>query len=101
MRISAFNESSIDLMVYCFTRTTDWNEWLKAKEALTYAIKSLVEGAGARFAFPSRSLYVESVPAGTEVFPLHRPVPDEQPAPSEGARGNRDRSVSKPDTRIT
>jgi MscS family membrane protein len=73
VRISAFNDSSVDMMVYCFTVTTDWGEWLKIKEALTYAIKNIVEAAGSGFAFPSRSLYVESVPAGTEIFPLQRP----------------------------
>jgi len=68
VRVNSFNESSIDLMVYCFTRTTDWGEWLKIKEALAYAIKDIVEQGGSGFAFPSRSLYVESLPAGTEVF---------------------------------
>lgn len=69
VRIDAFNDSSIDIMVYCFTRTTVWGEWLEAKERLAYAIKDIVEGAGTGFAFPSTSLYVESLPGeGPEVF---------------------------------
>jgi MscS family membrane protein len=75
VRIDKFNDSSIDLMVYCFTRTTDWGEWLKIKEALTYAIKDVVEQAGSDFAFPSRSIYVETMPAGAEVFPSHQQAP--------------------------
>lgn len=71
VRVDKFNDSSIDLMVYCFTHTTDWSEWLKVKEALAYTIKSLVEGAGSGFAFPSQSLYVESLPEGVDLFPLH------------------------------
>lgn len=70
VRVDKFNESSIDLMVYCFTCTTNWAEWLKIKEALTYAIKDIVEGTGSGFAYPSRSLYVETTPAGAEVFPI-------------------------------
>jgi MscS family membrane protein len=64
VRIDAFNDSSIDIMLYCFTRTTVWGEWLEAKERLAYAVKEIVEGAGTGFAFPSTSLYVESLPGG-------------------------------------
>lgn len=62
VRIDSFNDSSIDIMVYCFTKTTVWGEWLEVKEALAYRIKEIVEGAGTGFAFPSRSLYVEAMP---------------------------------------
>ncbi|MEK9707332.1 MAG: mechanosensitive ion channel family protein [Alphaproteobacteria bacterium] len=62
VRIDSFNDSSIDIMVYCFTRTTVWGEWLEVKEALAYRIKEIVEGAGTGFAFPSRSVYVEAYP---------------------------------------
>ncbi len=69
MRIDAFNDSSIDIMLYCFTRTTDWGEWLEIKEGLAYQIKEIVEGAGSGFAFPSQSIYVESLPSDRpEVF---------------------------------
>ena len=74
VRIDSFNDSSIDIMVYCFTKTTNWGEWLKVKEALAYRIKEIVEGAGTGFAFPSRSLYVEALPNDTpEVFAPPRP----------------------------
>ena len=53
-------------MVYCFTRTTVWGEWLAVKEALAYRIKQIVEGAGTGFAFPSRSIYVETMPPSPE-----------------------------------
>jgi MscS family membrane protein len=62
VRIDKFSDSSIDLMLYCFTKTTNWGEWLKVKEELAYAIKEIVETAGSGFAFPSQSLYVESMP---------------------------------------
>ncbi len=72
VRIDSFGDSAINLMVYCFTRTTDWIEWLKIKEALIYSIQTLVAEAGASFAFPSQSLYVETFPSGAEVFPLQK-----------------------------
>ena len=69
VRIDGFSDSSIDIMLYCFTKTTKWGEWLEIKERLAYRIKEIVEGAGTGFAFPSQSLYVESLPADRpEVF---------------------------------
>jgi len=65
VRIDSFSESSIDIMVYCFTRTTNWGEWLKIKEQLAYHIMEVVYSAGSSFAFPSRTLYIES-PTGDE-----------------------------------
>ncbi len=58
--VDSFNDSSIDMMVYTFTRTTDWEEWLAHKQALALAIKACVEAAGTDFAFPSRSIYVDA-----------------------------------------
>ncbi|HER27160.1 MAG TPA: mechanosensitive ion channel family protein [Rhodospirillales bacterium] len=63
VRIDSFGASSIDIMLYCFTITTDWGEWLKIKEQLAYHIKQTVEQAGSGFAFPSQSVYVESIPS--------------------------------------
>jgi MscS family membrane protein len=63
VRVDAFNDSSIDFMIYTFTKTTDWGEWLKVKEEFAFFIKELVEEkAGTGFAFPSTSIYVESMP---------------------------------------
>jgi MscS family membrane protein len=62
VRIEKFNDSSIDILVYCFTATTDWAEWLKIKEDLAYCIKNIVEGEGSSFAFPSRTVYLNTIP---------------------------------------
>ena len=62
VRIDSFNDSSIDIMLYCFTKTTNWGEWLAIKERLAYHIMDVVHGAETGFAFPSQSLYVESLP---------------------------------------
>lgn len=69
--LDSFGASSVDILVYCFTKTTVWGEWLSAKEQLAYTIKEIVEGHGSSFAFPSTSLYVETLPFGTpEPFAL-------------------------------
>lgn len=73
VRVDKFNDSSIDLMVYCFANTTNWGDWLKIKEAMIYAFKGIVEGAGCGFAFPSRSLYIETLPAEMNALTPHPP----------------------------
>lgn len=81
VRIDRFSSSSIDIMLYCFTRTTVWGEWLEIKERLAYAVKDIVEGAGTGFAFPSQSLYVEKIPGeAPELFvpPTSNPQQNQQ-----------------------
>jgi len=63
--LDSFGASSVDILLYCFTKTTVWGEWLAVKEHLAYKIKEIVEGHGSSFAFPSTSLYVETLPFGT------------------------------------
>jgi MscS family membrane protein len=78
--LDSFGASSIDILLYCFTKTTEWGEWLTVKEALAYKIKEIVEGHGAAFAFPSTSLYVESLPFGVpEAFTPPTPSPSPPP----------------------
>lgn len=70
VRIDSFGDSSINIMVYCFTITTKWGEYLEIKERLAYKVMDIVHGAGAAFAFPSQSIYVESLPGddAPEIF---------------------------------
>ena len=71
VHVDSFNDSSIDIMLYCFTKTTKWTEWMGVKERLAFRIKEIIEDEnGAGFAFPSQSVYVETLPFGTpEAFP--------------------------------
>ncbi|MBU8906787.1 mechanosensitive ion channel family protein [Desertibacillus haloalkaliphilus] len=54
-----FNDSSLDLFLYFFTKTTNWGEYLAVKEAVNLEIMGILEKEGVSVAFPSRSLYVE------------------------------------------
>ena len=69
VHIDRFSDSSIDILLYAFTRTTDWIEWLKVKEELLLEIKQLVESTGTGFAFPSRSLYIAAHGTDLEAIP--------------------------------
>jgi len=53
-----FGASSLDIMVYCFTTTTVWGEYLDAREDICLKIMDILEGLGLEIAFPSRSVYL-------------------------------------------
>ncbi|MEM1036567.1 MAG: mechanosensitive ion channel family protein [Pseudomonadota bacterium] len=72
VRINAFNDSSIDFLIYCFTKTTNWAEWLSIKEELATGIYDIVERAGSGFAFPSRTLYMQQQDAPEVITPPER-----------------------------
>lgn len=76
VRIDSFNNSSIDLLLYTFTKTIVWGEWLEHKERLAYRIKDIVEGAGAKFALHGQRIYVEHP---VRDVPEPFVAPDEQP----------------------
>ena len=59
VRLDKFNDSSIDILIYCFTYTNDWEKFLEIKENLAVIIKTKVEELNLAFAFPSHSVYVE------------------------------------------
>jgi MscS family membrane protein len=53
-----FGASSLDILVYCFTKTTVWEEYLEARQDVCLKIMELLDGLGLEIAFPSRSLYI-------------------------------------------
>ena len=55
-----FNEwdsSSINMMVYCFTKTTVWKDWLDIQQSIFLEIAGIVQRSGADFAFDCMTLY--------------------------------------------
>lgn len=59
VRVEKFSDSSIDLLINVFTRTNEWEEYLRIKEDLLFKIKDIVNENNSSFAFPSHSIYVE------------------------------------------
>ena len=54
----AFNASSLDIMVYCFTKTTQWIPFHEVKQDVLLKISDIIEGYGAEVAFPTRTLHL-------------------------------------------
>lgn len=57
---NGFGDSSLNIMVYCFTRTTVWEEWLSVQQQVYLNIIDIVQSHGADFAFPSQTLYLNN-----------------------------------------
>jgi len=63
VHFNQFGASSLDIMVYCFTRTRQWLEYHRVREDILLKIGGIVEAHGAEIAFPTRTLKLDSVPA--------------------------------------
>ena len=59
IRVTQFNDSSIDLLIYCFTKSTRWYDYTKAKEDLILEIIKIVKNNGSDFAYPTRTVHIE------------------------------------------
>lgn len=62
VHFNQFGASSLDIMIYCFTRTTQWIEYHKVREDVLLKIGEVIEEHGAEIAFPTRTLKIDSVP---------------------------------------
>jgi len=68
VHFNRFGASSLDIMVYCFTRTTKWIEYHRVREDVLLTIGDLIEAHGAEIAYPTQTLKLDpsTLPAGKE-----------------------------------
>ena len=59
IRVTHFNDSSIDMLVYCFTRSTKWHDFCIARENLILEIMKIVKKNGSDFAYPTSTIHLE------------------------------------------
>jgi len=65
VNFDSFGESSLNILVYCFTKTTIWAEWLAAQQEIYLSIIEIVHSQGADFAFTSETLYMQQTSQDT------------------------------------
>lgn len=58
VRFNEISENSLDIMVYYFTATTDWAEYLRIREDVNLKIMGIVESLGLEMAFPTRTIHL-------------------------------------------
>ncbi len=62
VNLNQFGDSSVNLMVYTFTKTTIWVKFHEVKQDVLLKIAEIIEQHGAEIAFPTSTLHVASLP---------------------------------------
>ena len=57
--LDEFADSSINILIYCFSKSVVWQEWLEVKQDVMLKIWEILERHGLEFAFPSESIYFD------------------------------------------
>jgi MscS family membrane protein len=58
VRFVGFGACSLDLEIFAYAATSDWNEFLGVREDIYLRIMDIIDEAGTSFAFPSQTLYL-------------------------------------------
>jgi MscS family membrane protein len=58
IRFVGFGAYSLDMEIFAYVDTTDWNEFLGIREDIFLRIMDIIEASGTGFAFPSQTLYL-------------------------------------------
>ncbi len=58
VKFTTFNDSSLDIFVYCFTVTTDWAAHLTVRQEVNLAIAGIIEELDLEIAFPTQTIHV-------------------------------------------
>ena len=61
VRFDKFNGTSLDILICFFTDTADFDEYFKIKENVNFRLVEILQQEGVSMAFPSTSVYVESL----------------------------------------
>mgnify|MGYP006138947083 FL=1 len=62
VNLNQFGDSSVNLLVYTFTKTTIWVKFHEVKQDVLLRIAEIIEEHGASIAFPTTTLHVASLP---------------------------------------
>ena len=80
-----FNASSLDIMVYTFTKTTVWVRFHQVKEEILLKISDIIESYGAEVAFPTRTLHL---PDGVRLASEERDQARDSKEPTEARKSS-------------
>lgn len=56
--LDSLGESTLNLLVYCFTHTTDWAEYVAVKQSVLQRVQDVVRDHGAAIAYPTTTMHV-------------------------------------------
>jgi len=64
VNFESFGDSALNIFIYTFTSTANWEKYLNIREDIHLKIMHIVEENHSGFAFPSQSIYVEQIKNG-------------------------------------
>jgi len=67
VNFESFGDSALNIFIYTFTATSNWERYLDIREDVHLKIMHIVEENNAAFAFPSQSIYVEQLPVQNSI----------------------------------
>ncbi|TXL20605.1 hypothetical protein BMR06_04510 [Methylococcaceae bacterium HT5] len=51
--LDRYNDFSIDILIYCFSKTVNWEKWLEVKQDVLFKIADILEKNNLSFAYPT------------------------------------------------
>lgn len=60
VKFDKYNDSSLDIFLYFFTITTEWEKFLDVKQDVNFRIMEILDEEGVSVAFPSRTIYMDN-----------------------------------------
>lgn len=61
VNFNQIGDFSLNILVYCFTKTTVWSEWLQIQEDVYLEIINIVQKNGSDLAYPTRKVFLEQM----------------------------------------
>lgn len=68
--LDSFGDSSINIMVYCFSKSVNWVDYLEVKQDVMFKMAEIFKANNLEFAFPSMSLYMSEGSDATKIDAL-------------------------------
>lgn len=65
--LDSFEKSSVNIMIYCFSKSVIWGEFLEVKQDVMLKIIDILAKNRLAFAYPSQSLYIKEIPKEWDV----------------------------------
>lgn len=88
VNFNVFNASSLDIMVYTFTKTRVWVEYHAVKQDVLLRISQIIQKHGAEVAFPTRTLHMAGAQEAPELSGLSgKPAVDKEALKGESQKG--------------
>jgi MscS family membrane protein len=66
VHVDSYGDSSINILIYAFSKTTNWSSWLEVKEDIMMKIWEILEKNDLEMAFPTQTIHLKNDTKGEE-----------------------------------